>query len=144
MAEEHYDIRILQDGTWLYQGTPITRHNLVKLFASVLRRDDRGGYWLETPAERGRIAVDDVPFMAVEMKTEGAGQGQRLSFRTNMDEWVTAGAEHPLRFSPSADGKGIAPYILVRGGMEARLTRAVYPAGRTAAWAYIAAALSFP
>ena len=119
MIEENYDIEILYDGTWLHEGRPIVRHNLVKLFASVLKRDEAGDYWLITPAERGRIKVADVPFIAVEMQVSGAGKEQNLSFRTNFDDWVTAGPEHPLRMTN-------APYVMVRGGMEARINRAVY------------------
>ncbi len=71
--DEAYDIRIARDGTWLYHGSPIGRSALVKLFATVLRRDDAGGYWLITPAERGRIVVDDAPFVAIELRAEGEG-----------------------------------------------------------------------
>ncbi|MGE5268548.1 MAG: DUF1285 domain-containing protein [Thiohalocapsa sp.] len=119
------DMRIGRDGTWFYRGTPINRLPLVKLFASVLRRDDDGSFWLVTPAERGRVAVDDVPFVAVAVDREGEGRDQRLIFRTNLDEIVTAGAEHPLRVETAADGTP-APYILVRPGLEARLVRPVF------------------
>jgi uncharacterized protein len=98
---------------------------LVKLFASVLRRDGDGSYWLVTPAERGRVAVEDVPFLAVAVERDGEGSGQRLIFRTNLDEIVTAGTEHPLRVETAADGTP-APYILVRPGLEARLARPVF------------------
>lgn len=122
--EENYGIRILKDGVWLYNGTPITRHNLVKLFASVLTRDENGDYWLITPAERGRIDVEDAPFIAVEMTAEGAGAAQVLRFRTNLDDWVVLDSEHPLRVVQQ-DGSP-APYIHVRGGMEAKIARPVY------------------
>jgi hypothetical protein len=128
--EEQYDLRIARDGTWFYHGSPIGRIALVKLFATVLRRDDAGDYWLVTPAERGRITVDDVPFVAVELKAEGAGETQGLSFRTNLDEWVTAGPDHPLRVVEGAGGPelsgGPAPYILIRDRLEARIGRAVF------------------
>ena len=91
------DIRIAGDGTWFHEGCPIGRLPLVKLFASVLRRED-GDYWLVTPVEKARITVDDVPFIAVEMEAEGNGEAQRLRFRTNLDEWVSADAAHPLAF----------------------------------------------
>lgn len=122
--EENYGIRILKDGVWLYNGTPITRHNLVKLFASVLTRDEKGDYWLITPAERGRIDVEDVPFIAVEVAAEGAGAEQVLRFRTNLDDWVALDRAHPLRIAQQ-DGSP-APYIHVRGGMEAKIARPVY------------------
>ena len=118
-------LAIARDGSWSYRGSPITRLPLVKLFASVLRRDSDGTYWLVTPAERGRVAVADVPFVAVALDKEGKGRGQRLSFRTNLDEIVTAGPLHPLRVETAEDGEP-APYILVRSGLEARLARPVF------------------
>ncbi|MGD9537620.1 MAG: DUF1285 domain-containing protein [Alphaproteobacteria bacterium] len=120
------DIRIAADGTWFHEGRPIRRAPLVKLFASVLTRDDGGDYWLVTPVERARIRVDDAPFLAVELKAEGEGESQRLSFRTNLDEWVTAGPSHPIACRAQPGGREPAPYLLVRDGLEAKLTRAVY------------------
>jgi hypothetical protein len=119
------DMRIARDGTWFYRGTPIPRPPLVKLFASVLRREDDGSYWLVTPVERGRIAVEDVPFLAVELMTEGEGRRRTLSFRTNLDEIVAAGPDHLLRIDTAANGEP-APYVLVRPGLEARLNRPVF------------------
>lgn len=120
------DIRIAVDGTWYHEGAPIRRLPLVRLFASVLSRDASGDYWLVTPVERARIRVDDVPFLAVELKTEGEGRAQRLSFRTNLDDWVTAGPSHPISFRPQPGGREPAPYVAVRDGLEARLSRPVY------------------
>jgi uncharacterized protein len=120
-----FDIRIASDGTWYYRGSPIARLPLVKLFASVLRREADGRYWLITPAERGRIEVDDVPFLAVALTAKGRGRRQRLMLRTNLDEIVTAGPDHPLRLATAASG-GTVPYILVRDGLEARLSRPVF------------------
>lgn len=119
------DMRIARDGTWFYRGTPIARQRLVKLFASVLRREADGSYWLVTPVERGRIAVEDAPFLAVEVNTEGSGRCRRLSFRTNLDEIVAAGPQHPLRVETAASGEP-SPYLLVRPGLEARLNRPVF------------------
>jgi uncharacterized protein len=119
------DMRIARDGTWYYRGSPIGRPPLVKLFASVLRREADGRYWLVTPAERGRIEVEDVPFVAVELRVEGGGRGQQLMFRTNLDEFVTAGPANPLRVEIAASGEP-APYILVRDRLEARLARSVF------------------
>jgi hypothetical protein len=119
------DMRIARDGTWFYRGTPIPRQRLVKLFASVLRREDDGSYWLVTPVERGRVAVEDAPFLAVEVNSEGTGRDRRLSFRTNLDEIVAAGPEHPLRVETAANGEP-TPYLLVRTGLEARLNRPVF------------------
>src|SRR6266849_10705356 len=119
------DMRIARDGTWFYRGSPINRMPLVKLFASVLRREADGGYWLVTPAERGRVIVEDAPFIAVAVDREGDGRDQLLIFRTNLDEIVTAGPDHQLRVETADDGTP-APYILVRPGLEARLSRPVF------------------
>lgn len=118
-------MRIGRDGTWFYRGSPIERLPLVKLFASVLRREADGSYWLVTPAERGRVVVEDVPFIAIALDSEGSGRDRRLIFRTNLDQIVTAGPEHPLRIEEAADGTP-APYIMVRSGLEARLARPVF------------------
>ena len=117
------DMRIGGDGAWYYLGTPIGRAPLVRLFASVLRREG-DKYYLVTPVEKVGIRVDDAPFMAVRLRLDGAGPGQRLIFETNLDEEVVAGPEHPLRFAPS--GQGLKPYVLVRAGLEALVTRSLY------------------
>jgi uncharacterized protein len=129
--DEQYDMRIARDGTWFYHGSPIGRIALVKLFATVLRRDDAGDFWLITPAERGRITVEDVPFVAVEVQAAGDGDMRTLSFRTNLDEWVTAGPDHPIRIEKGNTGEAElsdapAPYILIRDRLEARIGRAVF------------------
>ncbi|MBV8088048.1 MAG: DUF1285 domain-containing protein [Alphaproteobacteria bacterium] len=118
-------MRIARDGTWLYRGSPISRLALVKLFASVLRREPDGSYWLVTPAERGRVEVEDVPFLAVGLTVEGSGREQQLIFETNLDDIVTAGAANPLRVETAADGEP-RPYILVRDRLEARIARPVF------------------
>lgn len=118
------DMRIAADGTWYYGGSPIGRQELVRLFASVLvRRDD--GYWLVTPAEQARIAVDDAPFAAVELACDGDGAAPVLRVRTNVDDWVSLGEDHPLRIGETPAGDK-APYVTVRDGLEARFTRAAY------------------
>ena len=117
---------IRRDGTWLYRGSPINRKELVCLFASVLKREADGSYWLETPAERGRIDVEDVPFVAVELDWMGDGHQQTLSFRTNVDQVVTAGPDHPIRIAHDVLTCEPTPYILIRPGIEARINRAVY------------------
>lgn len=120
------DIHIARDGSWFYRNSPITRPALVKLFSSVLSRDENGIYWLTTPVERGRVTVEDAPFTAVELDVEGEGQSQALIFRTNLDESVAAGEDHPIRvFTNEATGEP-NPYILIRQGLEARLTRPVF------------------
>lgn len=119
-------LAIRRDGTWTYRGSPIGRKPLVKLFASVLRRDAVGHYWLVTPVEKGRIEVEDVPFIAVEADFRGAGRGQIVTFRTNLDEIVTLDARHPLRVVENVADGAPAPYVMVRDGLEARLARPVY------------------
>ncbi|HTP82499.1 MAG TPA: DUF1285 domain-containing protein [Alphaproteobacteria bacterium] len=121
-----FDIRIGPDGTWFYHGSPITRKPLVKLFASVLRRDESGAYWLVTPAEKGRIAVDDAPFVAVELTVVGKDRAQQLIFRTNIDEIVTAGPDHHIRVTADTDSAGPRPYIAVGRGLEALIARPVF------------------
>ena len=116
-------LKIARDGTWFYQGGPINRKPLVKLFASVLRRED-DGFYLVTPVEKVPIAVDAEPFVAVALTQEGSGTRQRLAFRTNVDDLVTADAEHPIGFR--AEPGGHAPYVVVRDGLRARLARPVY------------------
>lgn len=125
-SDEYYGIKILKNGTWLYNGTPINRHNLVKLFASVLHKDEKGDYWLVTPYEKGRIEVEDVPFTAVELRVESSGKDQKLFLRTNLDEWVGVGRSHPLRVEIDAETQEPSPYVMVRKGLEARLVRTVY------------------
>ena len=127
----HLPFLIKRDGTWLYRGTPINRKELVCLFASVLRRAEDGSFWLETPAERGRIDAEDAPFLAVELDWSGEGRQQVLSFRTNVDQVVTAGPDHPIRISHDIFTCEPTPYLLVRPGagslgVEARIVRPVY------------------
>jgi hypothetical protein len=117
---------IRSDGVWFYQGSPIGRMPLVKLFARVLRRDPDGRHYLVTPVEKVDVDVADAPFLAVEMQVGGEGRDQSLTFRTNVDDIVTVGPDHPIRFVEEADSGGLKPYILVRGRLEALVTRALY------------------
>jgi uncharacterized protein len=119
------DMRIASDGTWFYLKTPIGRPALVKLFASVLKREG-DKYYLVTPVEKCGIVVDDAPFMAVELKVERGEHGQVLAFRTNVDEWVACGADHALRFEPEAETGGLKPYLHVRRDLWAKVTRALF------------------
>ncbi len=123
---EEFDIRIARDGTWFYHGSPITRKPLVKLFASVLRRDEHGEYWLQTPVEKGRIRVDDAPFLAVELTVSGEGRAQELAFRTNLDDVVIAGPGHHIRVSHGDDSDEPRPYIAVRDRLDALISRPVF------------------
>jgi hypothetical protein len=122
------DIRIGRDGTWFYHGSPIGRKPLVRLFASVLRREADGDYWLVTPVERARIRVDDAPFLAVAMAVHGSGRDQRLEFHSNIDAAVVAGPGHPLRVTVDSDNGEPSPYIMIDAarGLEALVTRAVF------------------
>lgn len=129
-APRDFGLRIGRDGTWYYLGSPIHRMPLVKLFSTVLRRGDDGRYWLVTPVERGIIHVDDAPFVAVDVDVyppgEAAGPGSTLSFRTNLDETVVAGPDHPIRLETDPETGEPAPYVLVRDRLEALINRATY------------------
>jgi len=119
------DIRIDREGGWHHAGTPIPRPALVKLFASVLRREGER-YVLVTPVEKLGITVEDAPFLAVDMAVESEEDGETLVFRTNLDEAVRCDAEHRLRFDARPDSEELRPYIYVRRGLWARLTRSVF------------------
>jgi hypothetical protein len=119
------DMRIATDGTWFYQKTPIGRPALVRLFASVLKREG-DSYFLVTPVEKCGIVVEDAPFLAVEMQIEGRPGGRVLNFRTNVDDWVACGRDHALRFEPEPDTGGLKPYIHVRNNLWAKVTRALF------------------
>src|SRR6201994_2549962 len=118
------DMRIASDGTWFYLGTPIGRLALVRLFSTILKRED-GKHFLVTPVEKVGIRVDDAPFLAVEMTREDKGRIRTLRFRTNVDDWVDCDAAHGLRFKQAADG-GLTPYLHVRADLWAKVTRAIY------------------
>ncbi|HEU5018897.1 MAG TPA: DUF1285 domain-containing protein [Pseudolabrys sp.] len=118
------DMRIDVNGTWYYQGTPIGRGQLVKLFASVLKREGEK-YFLVTPVEKLGLIVEDAPFLAVELAISRNG-GQWLKFRTNMDEWLDVGPGHALRFELEPKTGGLKPYLHVRRGLWAKVTRALY------------------
>jgi len=119
------DMRIAGDGTWFYLKTPIGRPALVKLFASVLKREG-DNYYLVTPVEKCRITVDDTPFLAVELKIEDDAAGRVLHFRTNVDDWVACGPHHALRFEPEVATGGLKPYLHVRRDLWAKVTRALF------------------
>lgn len=119
------DMRIAADGTWFYLGTPIGRPALVKLFASVLRKDEDGKTYLVTPVEKIGITVDDGHFLAVEMQQTMRDGEPVLTFRTNVDDIVEAGPDHRLRFETETETGGVKPYLAVRGRLEALVSRAV-------------------
>jgi hypothetical protein len=118
------EMRIARDGTWYHQGSPIGRAPMVRLFSTILRREPDGAYVLVTPGEKLSIIVEDAPFVAVELKSDGKGQDRRLAFRLNTDELVVADRDHPLRFIDRRDGPH--PYLTVRRGLDALVARSVY------------------
>jgi uncharacterized protein len=115
------DIRIARDGTWFHEGTPIGRRELVRLFSTILRKDP-DGYHLVTPGEKMRIRVEDVPFLAVLLREENG----RLIFTTNVGDETVAGPDNPIRVETNAETGEPAPYVHVRRGLEARISRAVF------------------
>ena len=119
------DMRIATDGTWFYQKTPIGRPALVKLFASILKREG-DKYFLVTPVEKVGLIVEEVPFLAVELKVEHDARSRLLRFRTNVDDWVAAGPGHALRFEPEHKTGGLKPYLHVRRELWAKVTRALF------------------
>ena len=120
------DMRIARDGTWFHEGSPIGRKQLVRLFSTVLRKDEDGRHYLVTPVEKIGITVDDAPFLAVEVAVEGAGNDMALTFRTNVDDQVTADKDHPIRVAIDPDTGEPSPYVLVRGRLEAKIGRSVF------------------
>ncbi|MDH1261499.1 DUF1285 domain-containing protein [Pseudomonas sp. GD03944] len=121
----HIDMRIARDGTWYYMGTPIGRKPMVRLFSTILRRDD-DGYVLVTPVEMVGITVDDAPFVAVSVQVEGEGEAQRLRFITNVEDEVVAGPEHLLRVELDEQTQEPSPYVHVRSNLEALIHRNVF------------------
>jgi hypothetical protein len=119
------DMKIEADGTWIYQKTPIGRPALVKLFSSILKREGEN-YFLVTPVEKVGLTVVDAPFLAVELRVARDDRGPALVFRTNVDDWVEAGPGHALRFEPEAFTSGLKPYLHVRRGLWAKVTRALF------------------
>ncbi len=115
-------MRIARDGTWFYQGTPIGRPGLVKLFSSILRKDG-ADYFLVTPVEKVGITVDDAPFVAVDFEAEGTGEDQNLTFETHVGDTVTAGPEAPIRVERDPETGEPSPYVLVRANLEALIDR---------------------
>ena len=120
----HSGMRIARDGSWYHEGDPIRRPELVRLFSRILRREPDGHYVLVTPGEMLDIDVDDAPFVAVELASEGSGEKRRLAFRLNTGDPVVAGSDHPIRVEETSDGP--QPTLQVRGGLTALIARPVY------------------
>jgi len=123
---EDIDMRIDSRAHWHYRGSPINRIELVKLFSTVLRRDDKGDYWLITPVEMCKIQVEDAPFLAVELLHEGQGPDQEIHFRTNIDHIVLLDNQHPLRVEIDGETSEPSPYVALGNGLEAKLARSVF------------------
>lgn len=119
-------MRIDRNGVWYYQGSPINRLKLQKLFASVMRRDDTGAYWLITPDEIVPVTVDAAPFIAVELHATGEYQNQVVQFRTNIETSISAGEDHPLRVETDPETGEPCPYIALNDGLEAKLNRPTF------------------
>ena len=146
LDEQQFDIRIATDGRWFHEGDEIRRIEIVKLFASVLMLDATGNYWLVTPVEKGRITVDDAPFIVCEMSVVSGvdPRSNEIRFRTNLDESIALDAAHPILLYNPDDLQGFRPYVEVRNGLLAKLSRPVYyqlaenaergPDGRLGVW----------
>ncbi|GGC71664.1 DUF1285 domain-containing protein [Marinobacter halophilus] len=120
------DLIITRDGQWLYQGAPIAREATVKLFATILRREDDGEYYLVTPVEKWRIKVEDTPLLAHSLVSSGGGEQQVLSVTTNVGEILEIGADHPLVVGSYPGTEEPRPIVQVRHGVEARLVTAAF------------------
>ncbi|MDB5719865.1 MAG: hypothetical protein JWP15_483 [Alphaproteobacteria bacterium] len=120
----HSGMRIARDGTWFHDGGPIGRVAMVRLFSTILRREPDGRFVLVTPVEKLDVDVEDAPFVAVEVKSEGDGESRNLAFRLNIGDIVIADSDHRLRFEEAADGPH--PYVEVRPGLDALIARPVY------------------
>lgn len=120
------DMEIRADGSWWHEGGEIRRDRLVRLFSTILRRDEDGSYWLVTPYEKVVVHVEDAPFMAVRADTVSQGGETALAFTTNVGDTVLAGADHPIRVETDPETGEPAPYVHVRGRLEAKLSRAVF------------------
>ncbi|MGN6148496.1 MAG: DUF1285 domain-containing protein [Rhizomicrobium sp.] len=119
------DIRIARDGTWFHEGTPVGRRELVRLFSTILRKDG-DDYVLVTPAEKMRIKVEDAPFLAVLLDAQGEGKNQKLIFTTNVGDETVAGKENPIRVEIDPQTREPSPYVHVRRGLEAKISRPVF------------------
>ncbi|MEM1429574.1 MAG: DUF1285 domain-containing protein [Pseudomonadota bacterium] len=119
------DMEIRRDGRWFYEGTPIARPGLVKLFSSILRKEG-ADYYLVTPVEKVGIRVEDAPFVAVDAEIEGVGEGQSLTFVTQIGDSVTAGPDAPIRVERDPETGEPAPYVRVRANLEALIDRKTF------------------
>ncbi|MFL1465658.1 DUF1285 domain-containing protein [Marinobacter sp. HN1S83] len=120
------DIRITRDGQWIYEGEPLAREAIVRLFSTILRREDDGQYYLVTPVEKWRVQVEDAPLLAHTLQVKGQGADQTLYLTTNVGETLAVGNEHPLSVGRYPGSDEPRPVVVVRHGLEARLVTAAY------------------
>jgi hypothetical protein len=120
------DLRIARDGVWYHEGRPIVRESLVRLFSTILRRDDDGEYYLLTPVEKWRIRVEDAPFLAVLLTVDGQAKTQSLRFTTNVGDTVIASPDHPIEVKYDAPSAEPSPYVHVRGRLRALISRSIF------------------
>lgn len=130
-VEQRFNIRIASDGKWFHEGGEIRRKALVKLFSTVLKCDSDGVFWLETPYEKGRIEVEDAPFIVTKLTIDqpvdvSSSMHPVISFTTNVDDHVPLDIVHPLQMLSGPNGSGLRPYVEVRDGLFAKLSRPVY------------------
>ena len=116
------DMQVKRDGTWFYEGTPIGRVGLVKLFASILIREE-DKYFLVTPVEKVGITVEDAPFVAIDFEAKGEGRDQVLTFQTNLDDIAVAGPDLPIRVVRDEASGEPSPYVRIRRNLEALIDR---------------------
>lgn len=127
MIESTYAIRIDRQGRWYHEEQEIKRQALVKLLSSVLVRLDNGEFWLITPAEQGRIEVDDAPFIISHAHIEGTGKNQRIELRTSLDDRVILNQHRQVRVTNNNNtDHGVRPYVNVRGKLDALICHSVY------------------
>ncbi|MCM0611982.1 DUF1285 domain-containing protein [Marinobacter sediminum] len=120
------DLRISRDGQWIFKGEPLAREAIVRLFSTILRREDDGEYYLVTPVEKWRIQVEDTPLLAHSLQVEGQGDRQVISLTTNVGENLEIGKHHPLEIGTYPGSQEPRPVVWLRHGVEARLVTAAY------------------
>lgn len=120
------DFRIARDGTWFHQGSPIGRQAMVRMFSTILHRDADGSYWLKTPVEKCSIVVEDAPFTIIALRLRELESGPTLCLKTNVNEWISVDAEHPLTTRKDPETGDLVPYVEVRDGLDAKFTRNAY------------------
>lgn len=120
------DLRISRDGQWIHKGEPLGREAIVKLFSSILRREEDGQYYLLTPVEKWQIQVEDTPLLAHSLEVTGTGEQQIIKLTTSVGETLEVGADHPLEVGNYEDSGQPRPLVRVRHGVDARLVTAAY------------------